>query len=651
MLMAMLTVIVATVVAYSFLGSQSTSIGIARNVRHASTARYIAESGLAITVKYIQSTSDWRTQKSNGNWVTDVALSGGTFTVRVEDGEDTNGDGIVEGDGDLADDPNERATISVTGVTNGVSHIARAIVTPVPGGGLNVLMLVNDPDNLTAIEQNRKSLIESGGSTVTLIDDNSSVADIEAGILGKDLLYIPSSVSIVGANASFNYGIPIASESSEMIPEVGFASAAGTINSDQIDIVNNTHAVTNEFLATAMTVSSAASTLPHATGTLAGGATVLAEDVGGSNAMVVAIDAGKMLHGSSGIGLNASYYTLGFSPSTLSDINFSGTPTATGVIANVNQASTSGAGWSGGPSDNFAVKYTASIAIPAAGTWTFYTNSDDGSKLWIDGTEVVDNDGLHGMRTRSGSITLTAGPHTFEVRGFERGGGYGLIAYWQGPTVSSQTVIPSSAFTNGAAAGRRVFLPFGNLTSAQMTNDAKNLFKKAIQWAGQRPGVNVEYFDTGCCKSQLSGVNFGATPTFTEKSPNINIGQTNGAVWAGGPSNDFAVRFSGQVNIAQAGNWTFYTNSDDGSKLWINGTEVVDNDGLHSMTTQSGTINLAAGLHDIEVRAFERSGDFGIIAYWQGPGVSSQTIIPTDALTTGGGSGGYTYRIDWIPSP
>ena len=38
---------------------------------------------------------------------------------------------------------------------------------------------------------------------------------------------------------------------------------------------------------------------------------------------------------------------------------------------------------------------------------TFYTSSDDGSRLWIDGTPVVDNDGIHPPIERSGSIALT----------------------------------------------------------------------------------------------------------------------------------------------------------------------------------------------------------------------------------------------------
>jgi len=38
------------------------------------------------------------------------------------------------------------------------------------------------------------------------------------------------------------------------------------------------------------------------------------------------------------------------------------------------------------------------VNIKKAGTYIFYTKSDDGSKLWINKKEVVDNMGLHGAR-------------------------------------------------------------------------------------------------------------------------------------------------------------------------------------------------------------------------------------------------------------
>ncbi|MBD0260574.1 MAG: hypothetical protein ICV83_33065, partial [Cytophagales bacterium] len=69
--------------------------------------------------------------------------------------------------------------------------------------------------------------------------------------------------------------------------------------------------------------------------------------------------------------------------------------------------------------DNYAFQYTGYVNVPADGQYTFYTSSDDGSKLYIGTTEVVSNDGLHALQERSGTIGLKAGKHSITVTFFE----------------------------------------------------------------------------------------------------------------------------------------------------------------------------------------------------------------------------------------
>ena len=88
----------------------------------------------------------------------------------------------------------------------------------------------------------------------------------------------------------------------------------------------------------------------------------------------------------------------------------------------------------------------------------------------------------------------------------------------------------------------------------------------------------------------------------------------------------FAVRFSGLIDIPQDGSYTFETTSDDGSRLLIGDTLVVDNDGLHGMTPVSGTIPLKAGMHPIRVDYFNSRGSRGLETTWTGPAFDEQTI-------------------------
>ncbi|WP_309400392.1 PQQ-dependent sugar dehydrogenase [Cerasicoccus maritimus] len=88
--------------------------------------------------------------------------------------------------------------------------------------------------------------------------------------------------------------------------------------------------------------------------------------------------------------------------------------------------------------DNFAFRYTATLNITTAGDYTFYTTSDDGSRLLVNGVEVVDNDGLHGNVTQEGTISLVAGEHTVVVEFFENGGGENLTVEWESATLVRQ---------------------------------------------------------------------------------------------------------------------------------------------------------------------------------------------------------------------
>jgi hypothetical protein len=82
--------------------------------------------------------------------------------------------------------------------------------------------------------------------------------------------------------------------------------------------------------------------------------------------------------------------------------------------------------------------------IRAEGDYTFYTTSDDASRLWIDGQLVVDNDGQHAAQERSGSVTLAAGVHTIEVGYTQLGGNRVLEVSWEGPNLA-KTIIPADA--------------------------------------------------------------------------------------------------------------------------------------------------------------------------------------------------------------
>ncbi|MFK7740325.1 MAG: PA14 domain-containing protein [Planctomycetota bacterium] len=95
----------------------------------------------------------------------------------------------------------------------------------------------------------------------------------------------------------------------------------------------------------------------------------------------------------------------------------------------------------------YALEFTAALDVPSAGDWTFATNSDDGSWLYIDGKLVVANGGLKPARSRSGRVRLDRGAHQLRVVYTQGGGGAVLSASWQAPGSESKQELPAESAT------------------------------------------------------------------------------------------------------------------------------------------------------------------------------------------------------------
>lgn len=89
---------------------------------------------------------------------------------------------------------------------------------------------------------------------------------------------------------------------------------------------------------------------------------------------------------------------------------------------------------------DFAFIFSGYITVPADGKYTFYVNSDDGTRLLIDDKLVVSNDTLHEERERSGYITLKTGKHALKLFYFQHQTLYALSLSYSGPGITKQQV-------------------------------------------------------------------------------------------------------------------------------------------------------------------------------------------------------------------
>jgi subtilisin family serine protease len=146
----------------------------------------------------------------------------------------------------------------------------------------------------------------------------------------------------------------------------------------------------------------------------------------------------------------------------------------------------------------------------------------------------------------------------------------------------------------------------------------------------RRPGVKVSYYVTPGY-SMLPNFSL-LTPYRSDVVPNINFESTGGNYSTSGRADEVGAVYEAVVTAPSTGQYTFYTNSDDGSKLYIGDTLVVNNDGLHGMVEVGGAIRLQAGTHRVRVEFWENFGGAGLITSWAGPGIPKRVIEP-GALT------------------
>jgi hypothetical protein len=98
------------------------------------------------------------------------------------------------------------------------------------------------------------------------------------------------------------------------------------------------------------------------------------------------------------------------------------------------------------------------------------------------------------------------------------------------------------------------------------------------------------------------------------------------------PQQEFSVEWSGWLRTDGDGQYTFYTTSDDGSTIEIDGHVVVDNGGVHPAILRTATIATTRGLHQIRVRFMQATGLYEFRASWTPPGAKVPSALPTQQL-------------------
>lgn len=239
--------------------------------------------------------------------------------------------------------------------------------------------------------------------------------------------------------------------------------------------------------------------------------------------------------------------------------------------------------------NNFAVRWEGEINIPADGQWTFFTVTDDGVRLFINDTQVINQWKDQGPTEYSATLSLTQGVHSVVMEYYENTGGAVARLLWQGPG-QAKTAIPTSAFV---APGLGLI--------ARYDNDS----------------------------SPTSGA-----PTLIRVEGPIDFGWGTGSPHPLVNADYFSARWRGLVEAPGTGNFSFFLRIDDGGELWVDGQKLIDQFWTNQPETEhAGTIALEAGeRYVLDVLFRENAGSAACRLLWEGPGTNGKEVVPLSNL-------------------
>ncbi len=172
--------------------------------------------------------------------------------------------------------------------------------------------------------------------------------------------------------------------------------------------------------------------------------------------------------------------------------------------------------------DAFALMFTGHILIDKPGKYTFSIASDDGSRFYIDNELLIDNDGLHGMVEKNGTVTLAAGLHPITATYFDNGGGDGLSMSWEGPGITKEQ-IPASVLVSAA---EQTVQDLGILAMMDLPDHEAGKTKVLASLLREHASVNTSLQSLGAIPvdawpmEQLGNLAEAAVSTVADRQPN-----------------------------------------------------------------------------------------------------------------------------------
>lgn len=271
-----------------------------------------------------------------------------------------------------------------------------------------------------------------------------------------------------------------------------------------------------------------------------------------------------------GSGLKAFYYD---------NADFTGT-VATQDVSTLNQNWNTGAPATGFGTDTWSGRWIGKVKAPSSGPYTFYLNTDDSVRLWVN-NQLVINDWTTGiLRERSGQIFLRAGlQYNIRVEYAEDTGSARAELRWQGSGVAKQVIPQAQMYATG-------------------------------------DGVRGLYYDNN---------NFTGT-LIQRYDPRIYFSWGSGVPIPGIAADSFSVRWEGRVIAPGTGSYTIFAAADDGIRVWLDGVQIINR--WYNGAEVNAVVNLTAGqTYELKTEYFDGSSSAKAQLMWSGPNIDGKPAI------------------------
>lgn len=365
-------------------------------------------------------------------------------------------------------------------------------------------------------------------------------------------------------------------------------------------------------------------------------------------------------------GLEGSYYNQGVAihNNNTTGVNYLATPNATRVDddlsfrflslgTNVGSAEgvPLGVGTVGTNVEQWAAKWNGLLTITNGGTYTFVSSSDDATAVFIDGVQIITNEGGHdfpGGGHRSTPITLTSGLHTVTVKLTQGTGGGGIVFAYEGP--DQPTPLPVPFPKDGFPTSTLV--PASVLSHADVTSTIANAINVSPGSNSTVSADGADVVNTGTMEilsnstlniASLTAHSFTQSGATTiDGSVTINTDTAHGTLGniTAGPGSSLVKTGRGNLTIAGTSNHDGGTFITTGTLLATPaglGTGDVSNDGAIVINQATGTAALSAATFG--TGAWTKTGA-GTLALNGGSSAAGTFLVAEGALGGTGAFGG-----------